>query len=142
MMGVIVMILMIMIMVIVIIFVGIMLVDVGRIRGVVMTMAVVMELGGDPGHGEAQDECTAQENSIMAVKLQFRQKITECDAEEHAHREAQRGRHPHRSEFTGSDPHHHTDQHPQRGDESEEDIDDDTGSNGSTGRGHDGDEAQ
>lgn len=119
MMGVIVMILVIVIMVIMVIMVGIMLVDMGRIRAMVMTMAVVMELGGDPGHGEAKDECTAQEHSVMAVELQFRQKIAERDAEEHPHREAQCRRHPHRSEFAGSDAHHHTDQHPQRGDEGE-----------------------
>ena len=38
-----------------------------------MTMAVVVELGGEPGHGQTQNECTA-DHSIVTVELKFRRR--------------------------------------------------------------------
>ena len=117
-------------------------VDMDRIRGMPMTMAVVVELGGEPGHGQTQNECTAQDHSIVTVELKFRQKIAERDAEEHAHGEPQCWRHPDRSELPRPYPHHHANAHTQWSDEGEQDIGDDPGSNGTAGGCHDGDETQ
>ena len=78
----------------------------------VMVMMMLMEEPRDPGHAQTQKQGQREQNTVMMVKLQFRKKVAQGNAEEHAYCKAQSGPQPDGCMVVIPETKEDTDEHP------------------------------